>query len=1023
MREFATLQAAYNEVNTVKAGRMVLLATVLGLSIPVVSQAQGFGRNKVQYETLQFQVLHTEHFEVFFYPEEREAALEAGRMAERWYARYTSLLGHQLRGTQPLVLYASHPHFEQTNVVSGDLDESTGGVTEALKRRIVLPLAGPLSETDHVIGHELVHAFQYDITGTGRTGSLPAATRLPLWFIEGMAEYLSLGSTDPNTAMWLRDAVMHNKIPSIKQLDDPRYFPYRWGQAFWAYLTSRYGEAVVPMLLKSAGRSGNVTMELERLSGEKLDSLSHQWQDAVRSTYAPLQSITSAPEAYGQQLASEKSGASLNVAPALSPDGSHIAFFSERGLFSIDLYLADVKSGKVERTLTNTALDPHYESVGFISSAGAWDNTGNRFAFGVVEKGRPVLSILDVSSGKAEKEIRFPTLGQIFSTTWSPDGKSVAFSAQVDGWTDLYVYDVATGTERRLTNDLYADLQPVWSPDGRTIAFVTDRFDTDTALLKAGTYQLALLDLETGNIRQLPGFRGAKHISPQWSADGKSLYFVSDRGGIDNVYRMDIASGDISQVTNLFVGASGITASSPVISVAERTGELVFTAYDSIGYRLYTIKDPALLAGKPLSAIPSPGADILPLATRQPDSLEAKLADARTGLPSPSDTRVTAYSPGLSLDYVSQPYLAIGASSYGTFIGGGATLVWSDMLGDRTLITGLQVNGGFKDVGAVVAYINQRRRLNWGVAVQQVPYLTGGFAAGTGTVNGQPAYIEEAQLVRQTERSAVGFTTYPLSRVQRVEFSAGYENISFSNELQIRAFDFNGSQILDSTVSLPAPNALNLGITSGALVYDNSFFGATSPILGTRYRLEADPWFGSLRMVSVTADYRKYIMPVRRWTIAARIAHAGRYGPDAENSVLFPLFLGYPQLVRGYDYNSFSAAECDSSGTTCPAFDRLFGSRLLLGNVELRFPLLGVLGLGSGYYGALPIEAGIFADAGVAWNREQATSLSHRQAVTSTGLALRMNLFGFAVAEADYVKPFQRPVKGWYWEFSLSPGF
>src|SRR5712692_9354019 len=164
--EFATLQAAYNEVKTVNAGRMVLVAAALGLSIPVVSQAQGFGRNKVQYETLQFQVLNTLHFRVFFYPEERAAALEAGRMAERWYARYTALLGHQLRGTQPLVLYASHPHFEQTNVVGGDLDESTGGVTEALKRRIVLPLAGPLSETDHVIGHELVHAFQYDITGT-----------------------------------------------------------------------------------------------------------------------------------------------------------------------------------------------------------------------------------------------------------------------------------------------------------------------------------------------------------------------------------------------------------------------------------------------------------------------------------------------------------------------------------------------------------------------------------------------------------------------------------------------------------------------------------------------------------------------------------------------------------------------------------------------------------------------------------------------------------------------------------------
>jgi hypothetical protein len=100
------------------------------------------------------------------------------------------------------VLYASHPDFEQTNVIQGELGEGTGGVTEPLKRRIVLPLAGPLADTDHVIGHELVHAFQFDITSrAGSSAGQNGAQRLPLWFIEGMAEYLSLGPTDPNTAM------------------------------------------------------------------------------------------------------------------------------------------------------------------------------------------------------------------------------------------------------------------------------------------------------------------------------------------------------------------------------------------------------------------------------------------------------------------------------------------------------------------------------------------------------------------------------------------------------------------------------------------------------------------------------------------------------------------------------------------------------------------------------------------------------------------------------------------------------
>ncbi len=109
-------------------------------------------------------------------------------MAERWYHRLSGVFTHELVGRQPPILYASSAEFQQTNAVGGQLGEGTGGVTEALRRRIVLPVSGTLGDLDHVIGHELTHAFQYDITGTGRSvslGALPAATQLPLWFIEG----------------------------------------------------------------------------------------------------------------------------------------------------------------------------------------------------------------------------------------------------------------------------------------------------------------------------------------------------------------------------------------------------------------------------------------------------------------------------------------------------------------------------------------------------------------------------------------------------------------------------------------------------------------------------------------------------------------------------------------------------------------------------------------------------------------------------------------------------------------------
>jgi hypothetical protein len=98
---------------------------------------------------------------------------------------------------------------------------------------------------------------------------------------------------------------------------------------------------------------------------------------------------------------------------------------------------------------------------------------------------------------------------------------------------------------------------------------------------------------------------------------------------------------------------------------------------------------------------------------------------------------------------------------------------------------------------------------------------------------------------------------------------------------------------------------------------------------------------------------------------------------------------------------------------------------MLVGNVELRFPLFGVLGIGSGYYGALPLDFTVFGDGGVAWesNIEPSFAGGDRKPVFSAGAGFRFNLFGFAVAELNLVRPFDRPAKNWIWEFNLQPGF
>jgi WD40-like Beta Propeller Repeat/Family of unknown function (DUF6055) len=1008
----------------------------------VPAEAQYFGRNKVQYKDFKFEVLKTDHFDIYFYEDERESAARVGRMAERWYARLSSIFEHEIKTRQPLVLYASHPDFEQTNVVGGMIGEGTGGVTEGMKRRVVLPLAGTLAETDHVLGHELVHAFQYDIAANRARGGYSGGgiEALPLWFVEGLAEYLSIGPIDPHTAMWLRDATRKEELPQIKDLASGEYFPYRWGQAVWAYIGGKYGDDLIGKIFRVAVRSGDAITALEESALVDAKELSTNWHADIRSQYAPVMSATARAHTFGRSLtASDKTRMATNVSPSISPDGKHIVFFSSRDLFSIDLYLADAATGRIIRKLVDTAQNSHFTSLQFISSAGSWSPDSRQFVVGGVHAGKAVLAILNIADADVAREIDVPQVGEILNPTWSPDGKAIAFSATVGGDSDLFIYDLTVpqgvpeaSAIKRITSDFYADLQPAWSPDGDTIAFVTDRFTTNAALLNPGDYRLALFDVASGRISPVSTFGQGKNINPQWAPDSRNLFFVSDQNGISNVYRVNLQSGAMAQVTNIDSGISGITALSPAISSAIDARTLAVSAYEDSSHHIYVIDSPQQLAGVPIvQAVERLQAASLPPVQRE--SLVARiLSDPSTGLAA-LPAEVAPYKAGLSLDAVSQPYISAGIDRFGGMVGGGIAFNFSDMLGNHNLYAQVSADsyGGSagdiaKNTGVFLGYTNMSKRWNWGFAVEQSPYIAGGYATGLGTVNGEPAVLDQTIIQRQVNRGVSGMVAYPFSTTARVEFTGGFTRSSFDEQIRTTSISRRTGRVLDdSTVTNPLAEALNMSSFSTALITDTSLFGATSPVAGRRSRFEISPTFGDIQLTSALADYRHYFMPARFYTIAVRGMHYGRYGTGAEDGRLIPLFLGYPEFVRGYGVDSFTAGEC-GMGSSCPTYDRLVGSRMLVGNIELRFPLLRPFGVSDRMYGPLPVEVAFFLDGGVTWNRGQKPSFFNggtRDPVTSGGITLRTSLLGFAIAQIDYARPFDRPGRGWIWGFSLTPGF
>jgi len=1024
---------------------LCLAGFIAGIAAPDLG-AQWYGRNKVQYQKFDFKIMKTRHYDVYYYLQDQETVKMACLMAERWYARLSRMFNHELKGRQPLILYGSSPEFQQTTVTQEILGEGTGGFTESFKRRIVLPYGASLTETDHVIGHELVHAFQYDIMAQGHSDQArgnDAALRIPLWFIEGMAEYLSIGPVDPNTSMWMRDAVRRKELPQIKKLDNSyKFFPYRWGQAVWAYITGRWGDEVIGKAMKSVGRAGDYEIILESVLGIKLKQLSADWHKSMQDAYAPVLEKTQPVDKFARTLFKGVESNPYNIAPTISPDGKSIIFLSTRDLFSIDLFLADADTGKIRKKIVSTAVDPHFESIQFIKSAGSWDATGEKFVFGSVSKGRPGLAIVEAKSGKIEREIPFRELAEILSPAFSPDGRYITFCGLAGGVSDIFIYDLRDNVLKQMTRDVFGDLQPAWSPDGKTIAFVTERFSTNMEWVDVGNYELALLDVESGRIQKLLAFPNGKNINPQWTPDSRALYFLSDQSGKTDIYRIDVASAKITQVTNLYTGVAGITELSPSISVAQETGRLVFSGYLDSYYTVYALDDPATLEGQSFLAQFDRDPGILPPRTEPEGSLLGLLKNPLFGLPKDQNFTIADYKPKLGLDYLSPPNIAVGVDRYGTYGAGGLSAYWSDMLGYHTVVTTAFTGSRIIDTSGVLAYLNNKSRFNWGAAAQRLVYPYPYYS-----------YYQDGDLIYEVEDvyrlinyDVSVFGQYPLSQVSRFQLSAGYRIQDFNHTVYQRIYDLNG-YLLDYQKYRPAdtPPSMNYAYLTAGYYYDTGMFGATSPILGQNFGASVSPAIGKMTFNTVNVDFRKYIMPIRPFTLAFRAMHLGRYGKDSEDTRFYPLYIAYWDLVRGYEsYSNEELTAYDADPTSAFDFTRLYGSKMMLANIELRFPLLGLLGLGKGYYGAWPLEFYGFFDWGLAYASNPSywwggyddegnpvpdkvkpwfVSGGERKPLRSYGIGLRTNLFGYLILGLNYVYPMDRPVRGWHFQVSISPGF
>ena len=1054
------------------AGALLAIAA-LGVAAWVGSaQAQYFGRNKVQYRQYEWRSITSDHFEVYFYPEIDSLARRTLDLAEKTHAYLSVHMGHSLGHRVPIILYGSHNDFAQTNVTPELIDAGTGGFTELLRNRVVLPYTGSYEDFRHVVVHELVHAMCFDMMYGGSAAAMLARQsffQLPLWFAEGTAEYFSLGM-ESNAEMFLRDGSITGYLPPIHYSGG--YLVYKQGQAAIGYLVERFGEDRLRDLLRRTRSMRSFERAFQRSIGMTIPQFDKQWQESLRKKYWPTIAVKDDPDRFARRLTDHRRDQSnANMAASISPQGDRIAYFSDRRQYT-DVYVMSAFDGRVMHRIIRGERGVRFEGIPSFRSSLSWSPDGRVLALTAKSGGRDVLYMVDAADGKVLRSFELDC-DALFSPAWSPVADSIVVVGIKAGRSDLYLVHVATGAVSRITNDTYDEKEPSWTPDGRTITFSSDRLSP--VVLHAirqekgwGSYGIFQLELGSGRIERVIDTHGDEHW-PVWSPDGRRLAFISDRTGTPNLFLFDTVDSTIVQLTDVQGGVSSL-------SWAHDADRVVFSAFHRGGWDVFAVTEPLsegrvldrLRHDAPQSVIafdeasqpapdtmvfrPSAGA----LAGGWPDTLsmaadtlhaETAVAAAEPTLSATADSsrvlRNQEPPPWQSSDSWSgtraafpvQPEVAAPLPTLAPLVDAGGPFAVSDSVLSqeatpyRVRLAPEYAGGGlyasnFGVYGATQIQLTDflgnhsvfistdvfSDALSETNALIVYNYLPRRWDLGLGLFHFKNYFSSNVTSLGEQ----LGASRYFAERSYGAMVSMAYPFDKF------RRVEFNFTQMFvertfydrDVFGDFFATNQEYRAVTSPgvSLIGDNALYGYYGPINGGRWNLSFSP---SFPLMPNGLSYRTVTLDTRRY-----VDFTGGY--QFATRLLGGISDGRdPQVFRVGGFSTLRGY---------PDFS-LFGTRVAIANVEARFPFLGLLTPGP--LGFFNLRGALFSDLGYVWTEAHEPRLSnvvegHRQIrdlKLGIGGGLRTS-FGLFILKYDVAwntDAYNTSKPHWY--FSIGPEF
>jgi len=905
--------------------KILLLIFFLTVSISN-AQFYSFGRNKVQYKSFNWKIIKTKHFDIYYYDKLKGIAQIGAKFAEEAFQEDKVKFNHVILKRIPLIIYNTHIQFQQTNTTPGFIPEGVGGFFEFVKGRVVIPYLGSIKGFRHVIRHELIHVFMTSkIYSVLREHRQPIENYPPLWFTEGLAEYWST-TWDADAEMVIRDVLLNNKFVPLTEIQkiNGTFLMYKEGQIFLEFISRKFGGNTILALLEGFWRFSKFNKLLEFTIGKSLKEISDAFTLWLKQKYYPLVKNKIPFLSFAKQLTNK----GFNTNPVFERSSRKIIFLGNltgySSIYEIPVNKDESKNVIAPELIIQGEKTADLEAFHLMQNSIDVNNKGD-IVF-ITKKGENDVLHFYSEKNKRFNSISFPELISLRDPKFSGNGEKVVFSAiDAKGYSDLFIYNIKTGNLNRLTNDYYDDKMPIFNKDGNAIIFTSDR----TGGAYKGKYNIFKLNLKDYSIDYLT-YANCNFTSPLFDSSYSTLFAINDFDGSKNIWKINFKNGEptgMVRLTNFYSDIFNYT------SINKRT--IIFSGFENFSLNLYKLqlKTSRIFQRVKFNFAQWKGKWLAP---------QIKLF---------SKNEILKYKRRYTIDYA---FSQIETDPvFGTR--GGAVISLSDLLSDDKFYF-LLYN---------TAEVQSEILNNFNVAITRInSYKRGNYGYGIFNFSGRHYDIREKNNFFYERLFGGAFSLYyPFSLFDRLEIDVSLAN---SYREYFGLFSTRRALLLTNSISY---------------VHDNSLWGPTGPIDGSRFRFlisyTTDIRYSNVNYISLIADYRYYLRLGLRSSFASRFSLYVNHGKEARRYIA-----GGSWDLRGWPRWSIR------------------GEKLWISSLELRFPLIDRLIIKFPILGISlsSIRGALFFDAGSAWDNKYNSTLG------SIGFGFRFNLFNAITFRYDIGK-------------------